>query len=48
MNRYAPPALSPRLIPVMRRHFLVWRKLALPLAANWPIWPAKPACPCAT
>jgi hypothetical protein len=35
MNRYAPPALSPRLIPVMRRHFLVWRKLALPsLLAN--------------
>ena len=27
---YAPPALSLRFIPVWRRHFLVWRKLALP------------------
>ena len=27
---YAPPALSMRFIPVWRRHFLVWRKLALP------------------
>jgi lipooligosaccharide transport system permease protein len=27
---YAPPALSVRFIPVWRRHFLVWRKLALP------------------
>jgi lipooligosaccharide transport system permease protein len=35
MTRYALPILSPRLIPVMRRHFLVWRKLALPsLLAN--------------
>jgi lipooligosaccharide transport system permease protein len=35
MPRYALPTLSPRLIPVMRRHFLVWRKLALPsLLAN--------------
>ena len=35
MKRYAVPVLSPRLLPVMRRHFLVWRKLALPsLLAN--------------
>jgi lipooligosaccharide transport system permease protein len=35
MRRYAPPVLSLRLVPVMRRHFLVWRKLALPsLLAN--------------
>jgi lipooligosaccharide transport system permease protein len=35
MNRYAPPVLSRRLIPVIRRHFLVWQKLALPsLLAN--------------
>ncbi|MGH8705565.1 MAG: ABC transporter permease, partial [Burkholderiales bacterium] len=27
---YALPALSPRFVPVWRRHFLVWRKLALP------------------
>ena len=27
---YAPPTLSLRFIPVWRRHFLVWRKLALP------------------
>jgi lipooligosaccharide transport system permease protein len=27
---YALPALSMRFIPVWRRHFLVWRKLALP------------------
>ena len=27
---YAPPALSARFIPVWRRHFLVWRKLAVP------------------
>jgi lipooligosaccharide transport system permease protein len=27
---YAPPALSLRFIAVWRRHFLVWRKLALP------------------
>lgn len=35
MRRYALPVLSTRLVPVMRRHFLVWRKLALPsLLAN--------------
>jgi len=34
-NRFALPVLSPRLVPVLRRHFLVWRKLALPsLLAN--------------
>ena len=27
---YALPALSLRFVPVWRRHFLVWRKLALP------------------
>jgi lipooligosaccharide transport system permease protein len=27
---YAPPALSLRFLAVWRRHFLVWRKLALP------------------
>jgi lipooligosaccharide transport system permease protein len=27
---YSPPALSLRFVPVWRRHFLVWRKLALP------------------
>lgn len=27
---YAIPALSARFLPVWRRHFLVWRKLALP------------------
>ena len=27
---YAPPLLSLRFIAVWRRHFLVWRKLALP------------------
>ena len=27
---YALPGLSPRLLAVWRRHFLVWRKLALP------------------
>jgi len=32
---YAPPALSLRFVPVWRRNFLVWRKLALPsLLAN--------------
>jgi lipooligosaccharide transport system permease protein len=31
----APPALSLRFVPVWRRHFLVWRKLAIPsLLAN--------------
>jgi lipooligosaccharide transport system permease protein len=35
MNRYALPVLSLRLVPVLRRHVLVWRKLALPsLLAN--------------
>jgi len=35
MKRHALPVLSLRLLPVMRRHFLVWRKLALPsLLAN--------------
>src|SRR3970040_2396581 len=38
MNRttlYAPPAFSLRFVPVWRRHFLVWRKLAIPsLLAN--------------
>ena len=29
-RRYAPPALSLRFIPVWQRHFLVWRKLAIP------------------
>jgi lipooligosaccharide transport system permease protein len=27
---YAPPMLSLRFIPVWQRHFLVWRKLAIP------------------
>ena len=27
---WRPPALSPRFVPVWRRNFLVWRKLALP------------------
>lgn len=27
---YAPPAISLRFVPVWRRNFLVWRKLALP------------------
>jgi len=27
---YAIPALSTRFVPVWRRHFLVWRKLAIP------------------
>jgi len=27
---YAPPAFSLRFVPVWRRHFLVWRKLAVP------------------
>ncbi len=27
---YAPPAISPRLVPVWRRNLLVWRKLAVP------------------
>ncbi len=27
---YVPPTLSLRFVPVWRRHFLVWRKLALP------------------
>jgi lipooligosaccharide transport system permease protein len=30
MNVYAPPLLSPRLLPVLRRNFMVWRKLMLP------------------
>ena len=30
MNRYAVPLPSIRFLPVLRRHFLVWRKLALP------------------
>lgn len=30
MNRYALPRLSMRLLPVLRRNFLVWRKLMLP------------------
>jgi lipooligosaccharide transport system permease protein len=29
-GRYAPPRLSWRMVPVIRRHLLVWRKLALP------------------
>ncbi|MEI7443991.1 MAG: ABC transporter permease [Burkholderiales bacterium] len=29
-GRYAPPVLTRRLVPVFRRHLLVWRKLALP------------------
>jgi lipooligosaccharide transport system permease protein len=30
MNRlYRPPAFSPRFVPVWRRNFLVWRKLAV-------------------
>jgi lipooligosaccharide transport system permease protein len=34
-GRFAPPVPTLRLVPVMRRHFLVWRKLALPsLLAN--------------
>jgi len=34
-RRYALPALSRRLIPVLRRHAMVWRKLAVPsLLAN--------------
>ena len=27
---YALPRISPRLVPVWRRNFLVWRKLAVP------------------
>ena len=27
---FAPPALSLRFVAVWRRHFLVWRKLAIP------------------
>ena len=27
---FAPPRLSPRLLAVWRRNFLVWKKLALP------------------
>ena len=30
MNHFAPPQLSWRFIPVWRRHFLVWKKLAGP------------------
>jgi lipooligosaccharide transport system permease protein len=30
MGRLAPPALSLRFLPIWRRHFLVWRKLAIP------------------
>jgi lipooligosaccharide transport system permease protein len=30
MRTYSPPALSPRFLPVLRRNFLVWRKLMLP------------------
>ncbi len=30
MNYFRPPALSLRFIPVWRRNFLVWRKLAIP------------------
>ncbi len=30
MNTFAPPRLSLRFLPVWRRHFLVWRKLAIP------------------
>lgn len=34
-RRYAWPRLTHRLVPVLRRHFLVWRKLAIPsLLAN--------------
>jgi lipooligosaccharide transport system permease protein len=29
-GRYAPPRLTARMVPVIRRHLLVWRKLALP------------------
>ncbi|MCX7229218.1 MAG: ABC transporter permease [Burkholderiales bacterium] len=29
-GRYAPPRLTGRMVPVIRRHLLVWRKLALP------------------
>jgi lipooligosaccharide transport system permease protein len=29
-RRFAPPALSLRFLPVLRRNFLVWRKLMLP------------------
>jgi len=29
-SAYAIPRLSPRLVPVWRRNFLVWRKLAVP------------------
>ncbi|MBA3904229.1 MAG: nodulation protein NodJ [Rhodocyclaceae bacterium] len=30
MNHWHPPSLSLRFIPVWRRNFLVWRKLAIP------------------
>ncbi|MBM3390403.1 MAG: nodulation protein NodJ [Betaproteobacteria bacterium] len=30
MNPFRPPSLSLRFIPVWRRNFLVWRKLAIP------------------
>ena len=30
MNYFRPPSLSLRFIPVWRRNFLVWRKLAIP------------------
>lgn len=29
-RRWAPPRITPRLVSVIRRHLLVWRKLALP------------------
>jgi lipooligosaccharide transport system permease protein len=30
MNHFRPPSLSLRFVPVWRRNFLVWRKLAMP------------------
>lgn len=30
LRHFRPPRLSPRFIPVWRRNFLVWRKLAIP------------------
>ena len=30
MNTFRPPSLSLRFVPVWRRNFLVWRKLAIP------------------
>ncbi|MCC6474487.1 MAG: ABC transporter permease [Burkholderiales bacterium] len=29
-HRYLPPSVTPRFVPVWRRNFLVWRKLAVP------------------